>query len=158
MTLPEPPQISILDARLAEIDTRLRTIQDELAPDAGESVDAGQERVSARPAAGSASTQPARTDMAELIEELRQLSDTHEQLLSTTRSLIVSYESTLAESARGSTAPDRVDISVGPLHSTEALRAFAQALSEIAGVQTVDLRGYEGGDRAVLDVQLEAGP
>ncbi len=135
----QPPQISILDARLAEIDDRLRTIQDGLVTDADEAIEG------AAPA-------PVSSELASLIDELRALSDTHERLLMTTRELLASYEGAPAAPAGGG---DRVDISVGPLASTDALREFAQALGELAGVRAVDLRGYEGGDRAILEVQLE---
>jgi hypothetical protein len=151
----EPPQISILDARLAEIDTRLRTIQDGLIPDVP-----SPEPYSAR-ASPRSGFRP--SEIAELIEELRRLADTQERLLRTTRGLIASHESgpergSEYTATRGPVPSDHLDISVGPLHSTDGLRAFAQALSEIPGVRTVDLRGYEGGDRAILDVQLEPRP
>jgi hypothetical protein len=145
----EPPQISILDTRLAEIDTRLRTIQDGLIPGAPEAPGEGGKLHLAGP------SDPKPPEIAELIEELRQLADTHERLLTATRGLIASHQ---PAPAHRSEPADLLDISVGPLHSTHALRAFAQALGEIPGVRTVDLRGYQGGDRAILDVQLEPRP
>ncbi len=138
----QPPQISILDTRLAEIDDRLRTIQDGLATDADRAVE------------GTAPAPPP-PELASLIAELRTLSDTHERLLVTTRDLLASYGGAGPAPAGGG---DRVDISVGPLASTDALREFTRALRELPGVRAVDLRGYEGGDRAVLDVQLEPRP
>jgi hypothetical protein len=45
-------------------------------------------------------------------------------------------------------------VSAGPFASTGALRAFEQTLSAIPGVREVTVRGYEGEDRAIVDVLL----
>ncbi len=46
-------------------------------------------------------------------------------------------------------------VAAGPLASPDALRAFERALADVPGVRTVELRGYQGDDRAVVEVQLE---
>jgi hypothetical protein len=141
----ERPQISILDARLAEIDDRLRTIQDGLT----EESPAG-ERVSL--AAGP----PVTADQAqEVLGELRALAGSHERLLASMRELLRAYEQALAG---GPGDPSGIGLTVGPLDSTEGLRAFEQAVAGLSAVEAVELRGYEGGDRAVLDVRLRQTP
>jgi hypothetical protein len=130
----EPPQVSILDARLAEIDDRLRTIQDGL-------TDERPAREPARP------VRPAPADG--VLDELRGLVETQERLLHSVRKLLRAHEP-----AAGPDDPARLGLSVGPLHSPEQLRAFESVLVDLPAVDAVQLRGYEGGDRAVLDVQL----
>jgi hypothetical protein len=131
----QPPQISILDARLAEIDDRLRTIQDGLT----------DERPAGEPAPRPIQLAPA----DDVLDELRALVENQERLLHSVRELLRAHEP-----AAGPDDPARLGLSVGPLRSPEQLRAFESALAELAAVDAVQLRGYEGGDRAVLDVQL----
>jgi hypothetical protein len=140
------PRLSIIDARLAELDERLRTIQTGLADD---------RPAPAHPAA--TPPLPRRVELAsltrepavDLIAELRSLAATQERLLASLRELahVPAAEPAGARS-------DVVSVSVGPLESTGALRAFERALHGLAGVRTVRVRGYEGGDRALLDVYL----
>lgn len=144
------PEISVLDARLAEIDGRLRTIQTGLATDAP----------APRPlAAIPPPVLPSRVEVpdtvaqsssdheqaAELVTELRALAATQERLLASVRSLL--------QPASGADN-GAIGVSVGPLASTEALREFASVLASLDGVVNVEVRGYEGGDRALLDVHL----
>ena len=163
----EPPEISILDARLAEIDRRLSSIQTGLADDI---TAARREPPPAPPAL------PPRVEIAEpppaaspsqtaeqLLGELRSLADAHERLLRSTRELISAYERVLTrlQPAEGAAAPavQEFSVSAGPFPSTEALRRFERTLAEIAEVREVSVRGYEGGDRAIVDVHLfEPGP
>jgi hypothetical protein len=111
------PQLSILDARLAEIDERLRTIQTGLADDRAEPdapcLTAVQAALPPRVELPRLTHEPA----ADLIAELRALAAIQERLLA-------------------------------------SLRAFEQTLSALDGVRAVRVRGYEGGDRALLDVHL----
>ena len=90
---------------------------------------------------------------AELIDELRRLSDAHERLLAAVRELLASYEG--AARTPEPTALHAVRVAAGPLASPNALRAFERALADVPGVRTVELRGYQGDDRAVVEVQLE---
>ena len=247
----EPPQISILDARLAEIDRRLRTIQTGLAEDAGPSAAGPEhstprartespagtepaaagtepaaagakrstpsvrgERFAPRPAAGPAVTpelglpprvavpeadaQPraggsaaAGGEASEVVASLREPASVQEGLVDSMRGLLAAYERVLARSlpiprpapapapalsARPAAAPApapaagpapappagpapaasprQVTVSAGPFASTDAVRGFERTLAGMPGVGEVEVRGYEGGDRAIVDVQL----
>jgi hypothetical protein len=185
----EPPQISILDARLAEIDKRLRTIQTGLVTDAAAPVDAA---VTATPTAAPAATGRRATDtpselpprvevpepgssvaglravpapaadqsLAEAVDELRELAVTHENLLGAMRVLLSDYERALAaarSAPAGAAAGEEVrslTVTAGPFTGTEAVRGFEHALAALPGVGGVELRGYEGGNRAIVDVHL----
>ena len=142
------PQPSILDTRLAEIDQRLRTIQTGLADDRTAPAAArppAPQPLPPRIELPSLSREPA----VDLIAELRSLAATQERLLASLRELAQVPPAAVAE-ARS----DVVAVSVGPLESTGALRAFERALSRVTGVRSVRVRGYEGGDRALIDVHL----
>ncbi len=179
-------EISIFDARLAEIDRRLSRIQTGLAD-----VERSQAESSGPPATPAAETAAGHTvelaagqtvrlaadqpglpprvevpepgaairpsqgtpppaDTAELIAGLRQLTEVHERLLSSMQGLLTAYERTLAQLP----GPSSVSVSAGPLASTQALRAFAETLQRLPVVRDVEVRGYEGGDRAIVDVHL----
>ena len=47
-----------------------------------------------------------------------------------------------------------VTVAAGPFSSLEAVREFEQAVSRLPGVQDVAVRGYEGSDRAIIEVRL----
>lgn len=66
------------------------------------------------------------------------------------RGLLTAYERTLAQLQE----PSSVSVSAGPLGSTQALRAFAETLERLPVVRDVEVRGYEGGDRVIVDVHL----
>ncbi len=194
----DEPQISILDARLAEIDRRLRTIQTGLADDAGSPAESGsglapklavpEPRESARrpvalaPAprtsAPSASRVPEDGDPTEaelpdedpslVIAELRGLISDHARLLDAMGDLLASGERLLTRAhepaleerraaPQASSAPPavpQVTVTAGPFLSLEAVREFERALSTLPNVASVDLRGYQGEDRAMVDVHL----
>jgi len=57
--------------------------------------------------------------------------------------------------ARRSTDPTHATISAGPFPSIESVRAFEAAIQGLPGVREVDVRAYEGTDRAVIDVRLD---
>jgi hypothetical protein len=168
-------EISIFDARLAEIDRRLSRIQTGLAdvqrseaessgPTPGQTPElaAGRAadpvgglpprvevpepgaRVTAAPGTQSSG------ETAELTAGLRQLTEVHERLLDSMRGLLTAYERTLAQPQE----PSSVSVSAGPLASTQALRAFAETLERLPVVRDVEVRGYEGGDRVIVDVHL----
>jgi hypothetical protein len=48
-----------------------------------------------------------------------------------------------------------VDVTAGPFADTAEVREFERALAQLPGVREVSLRGYQTGDRAILEVQLE---
>jgi hypothetical protein len=142
---------SILDARLAEIDRRLRAIQNGLAPAthprAAEPRD--PEPVvppEAAPVPKRLTEAPTDSEAASLIAQLRTLLDAHERLLA-------SAEDLLAIRARAGPA-QTVGVSAGPFASTEALRRFEQSLRALPEVHAVTVREYEGADRVVVDVHL----
>ncbi len=71
------------------------------------------------------------------------------------RELLAGYERVLAPRAQPRPEPARVTLSAGPFASIEALREFEAALSHLRGVREVVVRGYEGADRAIIDVRLD---
>jgi hypothetical protein len=48
-----------------------------------------------------------------------------------------------------------VTLAAGPFATLEALREFEQAVSRLPGVREVAIRGYEGTDRAIIEVRLD---
>jgi hypothetical protein len=153
---------SILDARLAEIDRRLRTIQSGLGPGAdpppAESPPRGAPPATGPPAPVALHAAPPPVpDRSELIAELRELTEAHERLLAATRELLATYTAAPSRpaAARPPVAPSgQISVSAGPFASTEALRAFERALVRLPEVREVAVRGYEGEDRAIVDVHL----
>jgi hypothetical protein len=165
----EPPQISIIDARLAEIDRRLGSIQTGLAVENDEQSAAprGSPPLGFEPSPGPDAALPprvevepdevpsaARQDPAALVDELRRLAAAQEQVLESTRELLRAYEAALTHVPPPEPAVREFSVSAGPFPSTEALRGFERTLSEIPQVREVAVRGYEGGDRAIVDVHL----
>ena len=160
---------SILDARLAEIDRRLRTIQSGLAP-AAEAASAHGVADDPQLVAPEAAPVPQRlsapasqrmsealapefaarvdsNDASGLVAELRALVHAHERLLASARQLH-------AQGRERKLPGASVSLSAGPFGDTEALRRFEQSLQALPGVSHVALREYEGADRAVIDVHL----
>lgn len=92
--------------------------------------------------------------------DLELLGSMYADLLATTRKLLDGYEAAMARisslpASPPASAGDEATVSVGPFRSTEALREFERVLAELPGVREVELRGYESGDRAILEVRLE---
>ena len=166
------PEKSILDARLAEIDRRLRKIQSGLAPatqpegaspgareakaeppdlEPGRSPEplASPEPVvppEAAPVPKRLADAPAASDAADLVAQLRALLEAHERLLASTGDVLVS---------RAAPAPEQaVGVSAGPFENIEALRRFEHSLRALPEVRAVTVREYEGADRVILDVHL----
>ena len=83
-------------------------------------------------------------------------------LLASMRELLAGYERVLLPSAAAARAPVRrqpeshATISAGPFLSVEAVRSFETSLSGLPGVRDVAVQGYEGTDRAIIDVRLDA--
>jgi len=130
---------SILDARLAEIDRRLRTIQSGLAPATqAEAEPRDPEPVVPPEAAPVPKRLSDASAAADLIAQLRTLVEAHERLL-----------------ARATAPPEQtVGVSAGPFANTEALRRFEQSLWALPDVRAVTVREYEGADRVIVDVHL----
>lgn len=81
------------------------------------------------------------------------LAELQSSLLTATRDLLDGYER--ASFTASERRANRVTISAGPFSGTESLHAFEQELSQLPGVRDVDVRGYEGSDRAIIEVELE---
>jgi hypothetical protein len=93
-------------------------------------------------------------------QQIEGLTELHDKLLASMSELLERYESVL----RLLPAPDRrppasggdeLTLSIGPFATIEALREFERALAGLPGVREVSVRGFEGADRAIVDVQLE---
>jgi hypothetical protein len=52
-------------------------------------------------------------------------------------------------------APVDATLTVGPFADLEAVHAFERRLADLPGVRDAAVRGFEGTDRAIIDVQLE---
>jgi hypothetical protein len=72
------------------------------------------------------------------------------------RALHEAYGATLARlSAPGEgLAVREFTVAAGPFASTESLRRFERTLAAIPDVREVAVRGYEGEDRAIVDVRF----
>lgn len=121
--------------QISEIDRRLREIQDELAPN-------GDTTPAAEPEAVPADTPPA----VELLTALQT------SLLSSMATLLAEFQQTLAQMQEPPST--RITVSAGPFTTIAAVHAFERDLARVPGVREVSLRGYEGDDRVVIDVQL----
>ena len=99
--------------------------------------------------------------LTDAMDELRELAAAHADLLDSMRVLLSGYELALAQarSAPPATAARRgralqLTVAAGPFASTEAVRGFERALAGLPGVREVEVRGYEGGNRAIVDVHF----
>ncbi|MEA2212554.1 MAG: hypothetical protein QOF83_2502 [Solirubrobacteraceae bacterium] len=162
-------EISILDARLAEIDRRLHSIQTGLVAERAPTEPLPPIAVPGeQAAAGPPPLPPADAHTAaELLIRLRELTAQQEGVLASMRQLLGTIQRVATTPAAGSPGAGGllaavgpsgpggpVSVSAGPFASTEALRAFRVALEALPGVGAVELRGFEGGDRAILEVHL----
>jgi hypothetical protein len=151
------PEKSILDVRLAEIDRRLRTIQDGLEP-AVRGVGVAEGAPPAPPEAAPAPViapeaapvpkrlSPEDRQVGELVARLTALVEAQERLLACTRELTDRRE----PEPGGLT----ISVSAGPFAGTEALRRFEQSLMALPEVRSATVREYQGADRAIVDVHL----
>jgi hypothetical protein len=97
--------------------------------------------------------------------QIQALSELSARLLASIRELLAGYERVLVptaspprsarRAARHRTDSPDVTLAAGPFASVEALREFEQAVSHLPGVRDVSIRGYEGADRAIIEVRLE---
>ncbi|HEX3832550.1 MAG TPA: hypothetical protein VHW04_11310, partial [Solirubrobacteraceae bacterium] len=162
--MPEP---SILDARLAEIDRRLRMIQSGLEPVREASADPVAEPpppisdplqspplpppslVARRLATPPPQPADARDEeIAVLTARLSELTSTHERLLATTQNLLIERADVLAR------ATPAVSVAAGPFTDTRALQEFQRAVSGLPQVREVAVREFVGSEGVILDVQL----
>jgi hypothetical protein len=153
---------SILDARLAEIDRRLRMIQSGLEPVRDEPAAEGPSSELPLAPAPPAPTAlyPSRVaaaaergdddDVAVLTARLSELAVAHERLLAATQDLLIEQADALSRAA------PPVSVAAGPFTDTAALAQFQNAVAELPQVREVTVREYVGAERAVLDVHLAA--
>jgi hypothetical protein len=165
--MPEP---SILDARLAEIDRRLRMIQSGLEPVRDDhehehvassqlgSLPPGEHEPIAPTPLRSATMAPptggrrpdARDDeVAALTARLSELTAAHERLLATSQNLLIEQADMLSR------ATPSVSVTAGPFTDMPALQEFRRAVAELPQVRQVTVREYVGSEGAVLDVHLQ---
>ena len=174
-----PPERGV-ESRLASMERRLAEIQHELAPEAPERrappppaagppppaagpppPAAGPPPPAAGPpppAAGPpppAAGPPPRAPAPPAADDPELLGGLYVNLLASARRLVDGYEAALRE-LRGLAPPtEEVAVSAGPFESTSSLRDFERELAALPGVREVAVRGYQAGDRAILEVQLE---
>ncbi|HEV3389580.1 MAG TPA: hypothetical protein VG057_11245 [Solirubrobacteraceae bacterium] len=86
--------------------------------------------------------------------QIRALIELSERLIASMRELLDGYERVLTLPHRRRPEPSHVSMSAGPFPSIEALHDFEAALARVRGVRDVVVRGYEGTDRAIIDVRL----
>jgi hypothetical protein len=85
-------------------------------------------------------------------------------LLASVRELLAGYERVLlpptpppaAQPPRVRQQSPHATVSAGPFPSIEAVRNFETSLSGLPGVRDVAVQAYEGADRAIIDVRLDA--
>jgi hypothetical protein len=73
------------------------------------------------------------------------------RLVRAMQELLGGYELALVHAAA---APPSVAMRAGPFDSVAVLERFQQAVRGLPGVSSVEIRGYEGADRAIVEVQL----
>jgi hypothetical protein len=146
-----------LEAQFAAIDDRLRELEAELDPDAAaEDQPPPRQRGRSGPLAAllqRASRQPPPgAALREVARELETLTELHHQVLDWIHELIAAYEAALARRPR---APGpELTMSAGPFATNEALEGFVAAIKTLPGVSQAAVRGFEGTDRAIIEVQL----
>ena len=88
------------------------------------------------------------------------LTELHAKLLASFRGLLDAYEWLLAQAAQQPAPPPPepavhgAGVTAGPFASTDAVRAFEAQLAGLPSVRMVSVRGYEGADRAIFDVDI----
>ncbi|HUA02795.1 MAG TPA: hypothetical protein VMB27_02755 [Solirubrobacteraceae bacterium] len=86
--------------------------------------------------------------------QIQALTELSERLIASMRELLAGYERALTLPQRRRAAATHVTMSAGPFASIESLHEFEEALARVRGVRDVVVRGYEGTDRAIIDVRL----
>jgi hypothetical protein len=96
--------------------------------------------------------------------QVQVLTEVSSSLLAAMRELLAGYERILVgcapprpirRAARRPTESPDVTLSAAPFANLDALHAFEQAVSRLPGVRDVAVRGYEGTDRAIIEVRLD---
>jgi hypothetical protein len=141
MDAPEPQ-------RLAEMEERLRGLQERLEADLGVRAQEDGPRADA-PAPPAPPRRVVSPQQAPVMSGAAGAMAGH--LLRAMRELLDGYEVALAQ---GDPRGARLDMSAGPFADTRALEAFARAVRELPGVIAAEVRGYEGTDRAIVEIDL----
>jgi hypothetical protein len=101
---------------------------------------------------------PPEAGSAETLARLQEVTRVQETLLASLRELLSVVERiaipAATHAATSAAAGDPVSLSAGPFASTQSLRAFERSLESLPGVRAVEVRGFDGADRAILDVHL----
>jgi hypothetical protein len=150
------------------MDRLLRDIQAELEPEREPAPVLGDEPPAAARSADPAPSPPPPAPAPALATgpATEAISDLSARLLASTRELLAGYEQVLV--GRPAPQPTRrpvrprpdtpdVTLSAAPFASLEALREFEHAVSRLPSVRDVVIRGYEGTDRAIIEVRLDQG-
>jgi hypothetical protein len=103
---------------------------------------------------------------AELVDQVRALTEVQARLVDVSERLLEAFarivdDGTQARLFSPPTTPltrTEIEVNAGPFAATEALREFERALAALDPVRRVTVRGYQGADRAILDVELEPAP
>jgi hypothetical protein len=121
-------------------------------------------RTRPEPAADSTESEeslPREPGTPELLEQIKAMTEMQTKLLAASERLIEAFARMIESPAQPpglfmptGPPPPRTEITAGPFADTEALREFERALAQVEGVQRVAVRGYEGTDHAVFDVEL----
>jgi hypothetical protein len=129
-----------------------------------------------QPETPSRNPDPPSSETAELLAEVKVLTETQTRLIAASERLLEAFAHTIespSHSPPQSPSPSEtasppglftptspplpsagIEIAAGPFADTEALRQFERALEQLDAVRRVTVRGYEGSDRAILDVEL----
>jgi hypothetical protein len=157
------------ESYLTEIDRRLESIQGELQPGRVRPNQPPRRRGRAGPLAAilgrgtprvedpapeaRRQQQQPPAEPSTLEQEVRAIGELQERLISAIEGLVEAYE------APGGAEATEVTLKAGPFPDTAALRGFIERLAGLPGVEQVILRGFEGVDHAIVDVELgPAGP
>jgi hypothetical protein len=95
---------------------------------------------------------------ARLLAAMRELLDGYEQVLVPIRSAPAPTPAATPSAPRERPRPSAepgVTVTAGPFPSLDAVRDFEHAVSRLPGVRDVAVRGYEGADRAIIEVRLD---
>jgi hypothetical protein len=110
--------------------------------------------------------QGAASESAELLAQVTALTETQARLLEASERLLEAFARMLESPPEPASRPGLftpttpppqragVEIAAGPFADTESLREFERALEQLDAVRRVTVRGFEGSDRAILDVEL----
>ena len=89
---------------------------------------------------------------ADMLPAVELLAALQTRLLSSMTTLLAEFQQTLAQMQE--LPGTRITVSAGPFTTIAAVHAFERDLARLPGVREVSLRGHEGDDRVVIDVQL----